>query len=50
MLDDTLAESIGTHFPLTWRDTIQNFDNTNAFFAIVLTPNLTEEIYVLTLQ
>ena len=50
MLDDTLQESIGTHFPLTWRDTLQNYDNTAAFFAIALTPNLTEDIYVLCLQ
>lgn len=50
MLDDTLAESIGTHFPLTWRDTMQNLDNSNAFFAIALTPNLSEDSYALCLQ
>lgn len=50
MLDDTLAESIGTHFPLTWRDTMQDLENTNAFFAIAMTPNLSEDSYVLCLQ
>lgn len=50
MLDDTLQESIGTHFPLTWRDTLQNFDNTEAFFRVAHTPGLTEDIYILTLQ
>lgn len=50
MLDDTIAESIGTHFPLTWRETLNNLDNTNAFFAIVMTPNLNEDTYILCLQ
>jgi hypothetical protein len=50
MLDDTLAESIGTHFPLTWRETLNNLDNTNAFFAIAMTPNLNEDSYILCLQ
>lgn len=50
MLDDTLAENVGTHFPLTWRDTIQNLNNTNAFFEIAMLPNLSEDTYVLCLQ
>lgn len=50
MLDDTLAESIGTHFPLTWRETMQDHENINAFFAIVMTPNLSEDTYNLCLQ
>eukprot|EP00344_Euplotes_crassus_P010965 CAMPEP_0197015706 /NCGR_PEP_ID=MMETSP1380-20130617/75300_1 /TAXON_ID=5936 /ORGANISM="Euplotes crassus, Strain CT5" /LENGTH=52 /DNA_ID=CAMNT_0042441837 /DNA_START=1 /DNA_END=159 /DNA_ORIENTATION=- len=50
MLDDTLQESIGTHFPLSWRETLQNFDNTGAFFAVAQTPTLTEETYILALQ
>ncbi|CAI2369585.1 unnamed protein product [Moneuplotes crassus] len=50
LLDETILESIGTHFPLSWRDTIENFDNTKAFFAIVQTPTLTEDTYILALQ
>lgn len=50
MLDETLAESTGTHFPLTWRDTMQNLDNTNVFNMIAMTKGLSEDSYILVLQ
>jgi hypothetical protein len=50
MLDETLAENVGTHFPLTWRDTMQQLSNTNAFFEIAMLPDLSENIYATCLQ
>ena len=49
-LDDTLEESVGTHFPLTWRETMENFENMNTFFQVCMIPNLNETSYILCLQ
>ena len=49
-LDDTLEESIGTHFPLTWRETMENFENMNTFFLVCMIPNLSESSYISCLQ
>ena len=50
MLDDTIAETNGTHFPMNWKDTIQDLENANIFFAVAMTPSLSEDAYLYCLQ
>lgn len=50
MLDDTIAETTGTHFPMNWKETMEDPESMNIFFAIALNTSLSEEAYLYCLQ
>ena len=40
LLDETVQETTSTHFPITWREPLEDLATTDTFFNILLLPQL----------